>query len=105
MRLWRKNRNPNYSLGSSCIGTDVNRNFDYKWMFSGSSQYPCSGKFHAINIKITDFYNLFFFLFKDIYAGRSGGSELETKAIKNAVLAIKESCEVFVTLHSFGGYW
>ena len=28
-RLWRKNRKPNKS--NSCIGTDLNRNFAYKW--------------------------------------------------------------------------
>ena len=39
----RKNRKPNWETGSSCIGTDVNRNFAYKWMVSGSSNYPCSG--------------------------------------------------------------
>ena len=33
--MWRKNRKPN--SGSSCIGTDLNRNFDFKWMVSGSS--------------------------------------------------------------------
>jgi hypothetical protein len=28
-RMWRKTRRPNQ--GSSCIGTDPNRNFPYKW--------------------------------------------------------------------------
>ena len=29
-RLWRKSRRPN--RGSECIGTDLNRNFDFQWM-------------------------------------------------------------------------
>lgn len=29
-RLWRKTRSPN--SGSTCIGTDANRNFDFQWM-------------------------------------------------------------------------
>ena len=29
-RLWRKSRRAN--PGSSCIGTDINRNFDFMWM-------------------------------------------------------------------------
>ena len=28
-RLWRKNRGNN--AGSSCVGTDLNRNYDYNW--------------------------------------------------------------------------
>lgn len=83
MRLWRKNRKPNFETGSSCIGTDVNRNFEYKWMVSGSSNYPCS----------------------DIYAGPSAGSELETQAVQNAILAKQGNWESFMTLHAFGGYW
>ncbi len=31
-RMWRKNRSPN--SGSSCVGTDLNRNFGYAWMVS-----------------------------------------------------------------------
>lgn len=81
MRLWRKNRSPNY--GSSCIGTDVNRNFAYKWMYSGTSNYPCS----------------------DIYGGSKAASELETQAVQNAILANKGNWEAFMTLHAFGGYW
>ena len=37
-RLWRKNRNPN--IGSSCVGTDLNRNFGFKWLTGGSSTNP-----------------------------------------------------------------
>ena len=28
-RLWRKNRRPN--KGSECIGTDLNRNWQFQW--------------------------------------------------------------------------
>jgi hypothetical protein len=28
-RMWRKNRTPN--SGSTCVGTDLNRNFDEMW--------------------------------------------------------------------------
>ena len=32
-RMWRKNRNPEYSTSSDpdCVGVDLNRNFDYHW--------------------------------------------------------------------------
>ncbi|GAA1658214.1 hypothetical protein GCM10009679_74250 [Saccharothrix algeriensis] len=40
-RSWRKNRQPN--SGSSAIGTDINRNFGYKWgCCGGSSGTPSS---------------------------------------------------------------
>eukprot|EP01080_Neovahlkampfia_damariscottae_P004648 gene4648-8221_t len=44
-RLWRKTRRPN--PGSSCVGTDPNRNFDIKWSSGGSSADPCSFAFHG----------------------------------------------------------
>ncbi|MFJ6610637.1 M14 family metallopeptidase [Streptomyces sp. NPDC091289] len=40
-RSWRKNRQPN--SGSSAVGTDLNRNWDYKWgCCGGSSSSPSS---------------------------------------------------------------
>jgi hypothetical protein len=40
-RSWRKNRQPN--SGSSYVGTDLNRNYGYKWgCCGGSSSYPSS---------------------------------------------------------------
>ncbi len=34
-RAWRKNRQPN--AGSSYVGTDLNRNYDYRWGCCGGS--------------------------------------------------------------------
>ncbi|XP_070582190.1 carboxypeptidase B-like [Ptychodera flava] len=42
-RLWRKTRTPN--LGSECVGTDPNRNWDYEWGGAGVSFNPCSTTF------------------------------------------------------------
>jgi murein tripeptide amidase MpaA len=39
-RLWRKNRQPN--SGSSCAGTDLNRNYGQGYGGPGSSNSPCS---------------------------------------------------------------
>jgi len=44
-RMWRKTRKPNQ--GSSCIGTDPNRNWSFKWNSGGSSSDPCSEIFHG----------------------------------------------------------
>ncbi|CAF1040372.1 unnamed protein product [Brachionus calyciflorus] len=80
-RMWRKNRRPN--SGSSCIGTDLNRNFGYKWLTGGSSTNPCS----------------------DSYAGPSGDSELETKAIEKAILNKNGYWDAYLTIHTYGQYW
>ena len=40
LRNWRKNRQPN--AGTTAVGTDLNRNYDYRWGGSGSSSSPSS---------------------------------------------------------------
>lgn len=77
-RMWRKNKNPN--SGSSCVGTDLNRNWGYKWMTGGSSSSPCA----------------------DDYAGRSADSELETKAAQSAIRAKMGNWASYITIHSYG---
>ena len=44
-RLWRKNRAPNTG---PCIGTDLNRNFDFYWNTGGSSNLECADTYHGI---------------------------------------------------------
>lgn len=39
-RLWRKNLSTN--KGSSCLGTDLNRNYPYNWNKGGASTNPCA---------------------------------------------------------------
>lgn len=40
-RLWRKNRQT--TSGNSCLGTDINRNWNYQWSTpGGSSTDPCA---------------------------------------------------------------
>ncbi|CEF64128.1 Peptidase M14, carboxypeptidase A domain and Proteinase inhibitor, carboxypeptidase propeptide domain and Proteinase inhibitor, propeptide domain-containing protein, partial [Strongyloides ratti] len=64
-RLWRKTRSGPYN---GCYGVDPNRNFDFKWKFSGYSTNPCD----------------------QTYAGPKSFSEPESKALgdylKNAFL-------------------
>jgi murein tripeptide amidase MpaA len=44
-RLWRKNRQPN--SGSSCIGTDLNRNYAFGWSGPGASPNPCTETYYG----------------------------------------------------------
>jgi len=43
--MWRKNRQANQ--GSTCIGTDLNRNYFFQWNTGGSSPNPCTDTFHG----------------------------------------------------------
>ncbi|XP_011312944.1 carboxypeptidase B [Fopius arisanus] len=79
-RFWRKTRSSN--ANSRCVGTDANRNFDFKWMTIGASNNPCS----------------------DTYAGSKAFSEVETCALRNFMLANKDTIKVYLTLHSYGQY-
>jgi len=63
-RSWRKNRQPN--SGSSYVGTDLNRNYGYRWgCCGGSSSSPSS----------------------DTYRGPSAFSAPETRVIRDFVLS------------------
>jgi len=80
-RLWRKNRASN--SGSTCIGTDLNRNFGYQWYTGGSSNNPCA----------------------DTYAGSRADSELETQAVENALKKYPGQWDAYLTLHTYGQWW
>ncbi|XP_064081518.1 carboxypeptidase B1-like [Macrobrachium nipponense] len=78
-RLWRKNR---AQITRSCSGTDLNRNFGYHWGESGSSNSPCSS----------------------IYKGRQPFSEPESRALREAMVAVKDRIHAYITIHSYGQY-
>lgn len=80
-RLWRKNRSVN--AGSSCLGTDLNRNYDQMWGNAGASTSPCS----------------------DTYRGVSAGSEPETKAIQAALVERGASLLFSIHFHTYGRLW
>ncbi|XP_034941781.1 carboxypeptidase B-like isoform X2 [Chelonus insularis] len=80
-RWWRKNRSINE--GSSCIGTDINRNFDIGWMGKSNIDDPCS----------------------DFYRGFTPFSESESKALRNLFRSNRGLIKVYLTLHSFGMYF
>jgi len=79
-RLWRKTRS---GPRNGCYGVDPNRNWDYKWAFSGASSNPCS----------------------EIYDGPSAFSEVETQVVSNYLLANKAMIKAYVSLHSYSELW
>ena len=77
-RMWRKTRSRN--AGSSCIGTDPNRNWGYKWGGKGASNQPCT----------------------EIYRGAYAFSEPETAAVRDFILARRYNIAMYLTFHSYG---
>jgi len=77
-RMWRKTRSRN--AGSSCVGTDPNRNWGYKWGGKGASRQPCA----------------------ETYRGAYAFSEPETKAVKDFILARQHDIVMYLTFHSYG---
>ncbi|EWC46453.1 hypothetical protein DRE_04396 [Drechslerella stenobrocha 248] len=78
-RLWRKNRLPG---GSGCFGTDMNRNWPYKWEVpGGSSTSPCA----------------------ETYRGTGPGSTVEIDALVkfSQELAGDKGIKLYVDWHSF----
>lgn len=82
-RLWRKNREPNQ--GSACVGTDVNRNWGFKWGTGGSSSQPCS----------------------DTYMGPSPMSAAENTAVEKYLRMLQSSLEVdaYIDFHAYSQLW
>ncbi|XP_026480609.1 carboxypeptidase B-like [Ctenocephalides felis] len=78
-RFWRKTRSKNQ--GSSCMGTDGNRNFDFHWMEVGASNSPCS----------------------DTFAGNRPFSEPETSALRD--LLLRSNVKLYLTIHTYGQYF
>uniref|UniRef100_A0A336MC79 Zinc carboxypeptidase A 1 n=1 Tax=Culicoides sonorensis TaxID=179676 RepID=A0A336MC79_CULSO len=76
-RMWRKTRKP---LSDECIGTDPNRNFDFKWGGEDSNDDPCS----------------------ESYRGIKPFSENETMVIRDVLKKFQNTTKFYLTLHSFG---
>ncbi|MEU6081437.1 M14 family metallopeptidase [Streptomyces sp. NPDC047108] len=81
-RMWRKNRQPNE--GSSEVGTDLNRNWDYKWgCCGGSSDDPGS----------------------ETYRGESAGSAPEVKVVSDfvagRVVGGKQQIKAAIDFHTY----
>jgi len=79
-RMWRKTRTPN--AGSSCIGTDPNRNWDYKWGGAGASNNPCSESF----------------------MGSHAFSEIEVRTVAGYIQAQK-NIQGYINFHAYSQLW
>jgi len=82
-RLWRKNRSNPQGQPGGCIGVDLNRNFNYRWSLSGTSENPCS----------------------DVYCGPKPFSERESLAFGKYVYRLRRNIAAFLDVHTFGQIW
>jgi carboxypeptidase A2 len=80
-RMWRKTRKPN--PGSTCVGTDPNRNWDSMWGGSGASTNPCAEDFR----------------------GSGPFSEIECSTARNFLQSISSITNLFISVHSYSQYW
>ncbi|KAL1919542.1 uncharacterized protein VTP21DRAFT_2235 [Calcarisporiella thermophila] len=78
-RMWRKNRQPNG--GSSCVGTDVNRNWAAGFGGPGASNNPCDETYH----------------------GPSAFSSPEARAMSQFISAKRP--HVYFDIHSYSQLW
>lgn len=83
-RLWRKNRKTVAS--SSCVGTDINRNWPNNWsQRGGASTSPCAEDFK----------------------GESAGDTVENKALRGQLdsLAAGKGVQLYIDVHSYSQLW
>jgi hypothetical protein len=80
-RMWRKTRSPN--SGSTCFGTDPNRNWSTFWGGAGASANPCA----------------------EDYRGPSAFSERETSTARNFLQTISSITNLFISVHSYSQLW
>ncbi|XP_021965262.1 carboxypeptidase B [Folsomia candida] len=81
-RLWRKTRSNDGSFMANvfgCLGTDPNRNWEYKWGGKGTSKNPCSSQYH----------------------GPKAASEPEISLSQAYILERKDQLKLVLTFHSY----
>jgi len=80
-RMWRKTRSPN--PGSSCIGTDPNRNWNAHWGGVGTSSNPCM----------------------DTYHGRRPFSEIEVLNVARYLYKNRHNLIGYMDIHAYSQLW
>lgn len=106
-RLWRKNRSPvssmtNDTSGSTCLGVDLNRNFDVHF---GQDQYD---EYHQVSRTQSINSNGKVSPCSEVYPGNSAMDQLEVKSLVNYITKLqKEGKEIvaYFSIHSYSQLW
>ncbi|EDO46954.1 predicted protein, partial [Nematostella vectensis] len=80
-RFWRKTLKPN--SGTFCVGTDPNRNWDYKWGAEGASTDPCA----------------------DDYRGPHAFSEIEIVNVAKYLKKLGDRIKGYMDIHAYSQFW
>ena len=102
-RLWRKNRQAPPS-GSSCYGTDINRNWDYQWSTpGGSSTDPCAEDYRG---KVSSISSLVLYETSNFHAllGTSPASAPENVVHTNFInklASAQTGLKLYIDYHSY----
>ncbi|KAK3740597.1 hypothetical protein QZH41_009713, partial [Actinostola sp. cb2023] len=80
-RFWRKTMKPN--TNTWCVGTDPNRNWDFKWGEPGASSDPCN----------------------DAYRGPHAFSEIETKNVADYLKRLGGRLKGYMDIHAYSQLW
>ncbi|MGE7436451.1 M14 family metallopeptidase [Kitasatospora sp. NPDC001175] len=86
--MWRKNRNPAYSHGPSCVGVDINRNYDFLFDFT-TAFAPHSGV--QVSEDPCDY---------QVFHGPAAFSEPETRNVRRLLDSYPRT-RWFVDVHSY----
>jgi hypothetical protein len=84
-RMWRKTRRPN--PGSTCVGTDPNRNWNNHWSEQGVSFNPCA----------------------ETYCGPNADSEIEVRQVSNHLVQLQRNpthpLVGYINFHAYSQLW
>lgn len=104
--MWRKTRSSN--AGTSCMGTDPNRNFDAGWCSTSKALRLSTFFLFPIAKDWTSTVNLLPAAIgassnpcSDTYCGASPESEIEAKNVANFIRKNKASIKAYITVHSY----
>jgi murein tripeptide amidase MpaA len=84
-RMWRKTRRPNTDVGSTCVGTDPNRNWNNHWAEQGISRNPCA----------------------ETYCGPRANSEREVQQVSSYIANLRTSDRLrgYINFHAYSQLW
>jgi hypothetical protein len=87
--MWRKSRRPNTNVPSTCIGTDLNRNYAFQWNTGGSSNDPCSETYHG-----------------GTCANQCGSfNNVEVQNLRSYMTSVGSRVRVQTDCHAYGNMW
>ena len=102
-RTWRKTLTPNN--GSSCLGTDPNGNWDYKWGGECDVTYISHKYRYKSHTTLWSGDPSHLDPCHQIYIGPEPFSEPCVRNMRDAILAVSNRTRMYIDIHSSGQKW